>query len=664
LIYEFLLELFSAPSSLNFSINDFFKLHLIHTIELAKTMLEAVTADTNELANKMLMLLFNCGHIKKDAIAIVFLSISDIASKQQLQFSEDAIHLIQERSINAVEKESGIVLKSALSCIWSMSKMFRGLLDCVSPMLLCEAFKQAAKTQDFEVCCQILKIAALYDQSNHQTQCSEILSCSIELLSKDCCDSAFFDALLHLGSVQRDTPDIINKAVSKCLSEQIHLVEHQRIKSASSEQAKYTLPMYLGSLFGYVSPEHPFRRTAQDIVTRCLESHGIASFFGLQCLQIVPQHVDQLAGCFSDQPIYNEFVLKAFDDMTSDQSHESKFIQDVCAAFMLVSPDVFSPKLFANVHHSVQAMKIAAADQAVSAAAIALPKFLFFRKLLCQLMELSIDVPSVLIQNVLQLCFEVPLCLDGPFASISTVCVGILGIGLNLQVKAVDGECAILKFAQSDPQKLQAVVLDAILASLSNHGSNLAKDGMLQPVNDSILRLLRMYSISILSPSTSLAELTGSDASTKMFKSALTAIIASVEIMGSSISGELFQDIARCTCEFLERFSTPDRSAPTPAQPYGSTVQVWRAWEAFLKSQLSWSTVLSKAAIRKDDNGEQGYSLRDFTHSLRFLALELLSKLVSSAAFYALHPDFKKMILLRTILHLDDFQPEGYAFLR
>jgi hypothetical protein len=73
--------------------------------------------------------------------------------------------------------------------------------------------------------------------------------------------------------------------------------------------------------------------------------------------------------------------------------------------------------------------------------------------------------------------------------------------------------------------------------------------------------------------------------------------------------------------------------------------------------------MLTKAAIRKDDNGDAGYSLRDFTHSLRFLALNLLSKMASVPLFSMLDPALKTLILRCTIAHLDDFRPEGLLLL-
>jgi hypothetical protein len=220
----------------------------------------------------------------------------------------------------------------------------------------------------------------------------------------------------------------------------------------------------------------------------------------------------------------------------------------------------------------------------------------------------------------------------------------------------------VLTFAQRERAKTQAIILDVVLASMSssNLGSLAARDDMSQALNDSTIEMLRRFSIEMLLPSSSVPDLTGSDINTKMFKSALCACIAAVDVMGSAMSLDLFHAIAAGACEFLRKLSNP---TATSNQPVGSSVQIWRVWSAFLKSQMTWSTMLTKAAIRKDDNGDAGYSLRDFTHSLRFLALNLLSKMASVPLFSMLDPALKTLILRCTIAHLDDFRPEGLLLL-
>lgn len=73
---------------------------------------------------------------------------------------------------------------------------------------------------------------------------------------------------------------------------------------------------------------------------------------------------------------------------------------------------------------------------------------------------------------------------------------------------------------------------------------------------------------------------------------------------------------------------------------------------------MSWSSVLVKAAIRRDDS-DSGYNLRDFTFSLRLLALDLMSKLASAAQFRLLSEDLQKSCIQCIILHMDDLRPEG-----
>jgi len=123
--------------------------------------------------------------------------------------------------------------------------------------------------------------------------------------------------------------------------------------------------------------------------------------------------------------------------------------------------------------------------------------------------------------------------------------------------------------------------------------------------------------------------------------------LAVVRQLDSTMPIGLFQEIATASFEFLRRFST----APT-------TVQIWKAWEAFGRSAMGWPSVLVKACIRQDVN-DGGYTLRDFTHSLRFLALDLLSKVASAAFFRELDQDLQKNIIQSIISHLDDFRPEG-----
>ena len=266
---------------------------------------------------------------------------------------------------------------------------------------------------------------------------------------------------------------------------------------------------------------------------------------------------------------------------------------------------------------------------------------------------------NAVVQRILAICFQIPLSSDGPLAAISTVCVGILSIGLFLDLRAADGECAVLNFALENRSKTQAIIIDVVLASMSNSNldSNPARDGMSQAFNHSVIRMLQMFSVdvlppaSIMNPSSPNPELTGSDINTKIFKSALIACIAAVDAMGSTMPISLFQEIATGSFEFLRRFST----APT-------TVQIWKAWEAFGRSAMGWPSVLVKACIRQDVN-EGGYTLRDFTHSLRSLALDLLSKVASAALFQELNPELQKNILQSIISHLDDFRPEGACFI-
>jgi hypothetical protein len=663
-IFEFLLAVF-RPS---LSVNDFLMLHVTNTLALSRTMFERCVPETQEPACKVLIALLEYGKIKKDANTTVFSMISDIAHTE-FTFPREVIELAEEQAMKAITNESGTLLLASLACVLSILK-FKCKLDRISPAVLQRCFKSAAQAQDFEVCSKILEIAALCTPSNADMApiSAELFHDSIVLLSSDCSDAGFVQALSTLAAVHSDAAAILEQAVvqlaiestASSLSLDADGRGSKKMKTESAASIACTLPGFIGFLFGYVAPSHPLKSAIVTVVKRCLQSPGAARFFGMSCLCFIPNHspADQLAACFcSDE---SDIVLNAFSSMKNDQDTESKAIADAAAAFLLVSPEGFAPKLFAVAHGAVQSMTAATPDQAASVSAAALPKFLFFRKALAQWIDRSISIPSVLIGNVLDISFQVPLSSEGAFAAVSTVCVGILGLSLFLEFKGADNVCAVLKFAERDPAKTQAFIVDVVLASLSNSnlGSNLARDGMAQALNATTLQMLRQFSIAILppaSPGSPSPDLTGNDVNTKMFKSALTACIAAVDTMGSSMPPDLFQEIARCTCEFLGRFSA------TPA-----TVQIWRTWDALMKSQMSWPSVLVKAAIRQDVYGANNeFNFKDFTYPLRQLALVLLSKLASAAAFPTLNPDVQRAFLLRTISHLDDFRPEGIcAFVR
>jgi hypothetical protein len=666
-ICMFLLELFASFSKVASS--NFLKFHLNTVVGLLATILRVMGPEDQEAACKLVMALLEYGRSKKDATALVFNTISEITPTKQFQYSPEIIRSIQEQAIELIANESGSVLLSSLSCIFSISNFCDGALDKDIPSVLIECFKKASQMQppDFEVCCQILKIAALYGRASEHSQFSEILADGMFFLSKDCCNFAFVEVLCELAIVQRDAAPIIELAVARLKAESPGVA---RKKPTSVSLPECTLPVFIGFLFSNLSPSHLLRSTALAIVKNSLQASGLARIFGMQCLQFVPQRVDQLAAyCFDEADI----VLNAFVNMTSDHCDESNAIHDATAAYLMVNSEGFAKKLFDLVHGSVRSMIEATSDQLASAAAVALPQFLFFRKALGQWIERSIVKVvdgqlrwhggnmncNSLIQSMLELCFQVPLSSDGPYAAISNICAGILGMGLYLDFRGADGDCLVLTFAQKERAKMHAVILDVVLASLS--GSNSARDDMSQAVNDSTIQMIRLFSIEILAPSSSVPELTGSDVNTKMFKSALSACIAAIDAFGSAMSLDLFDAMASGTCEFLRRFSNP---TVTSNQPHGSSVQIWKAWGALGKSQMTWSTMLTKAAIRKDDNGDQGYTFRDFTHSLRSLALSLLSKVASAALFAMLRPELKTLIVQCVISHLDDFRPEGCFFFK
>jgi hypothetical protein len=678
-ICVFLLELFTSSRSLRFSVGDFLKSHFSAAMALSKTMLKIAVTETQESVGKLLIALLEHAKMRKDSSASVLFAICDIAEVKKYDFSPEVIALTQQQAIEAISNDSGSLLMSALSCIWSISNFCKCELDRVSPQLLLECFKKSAQTQppDFEVCNQILKIAALFAKLNQHKQFSEMLELGICFLSGDCGDSAFVEALAALSVVQSDAPAIVEKLVIQATTvpagSTFFDADDKVSKKMKSASSGCSLPSFLSFLYGYVDHSHRFRSCIVGLVKICLQTPGTACIFGMQCLQYIPHRVDQLVSCFSDEM---DVVLSAFASMNSDLGENSRAIHNATAAFLLVH-DSFAPKLFGIVRAAVEAMMQASSDQSL-ALALVLPKFLCLRKILGEWIEHSIlkivdgqirwngSIPSrdALIQSILDLCFQFLQSSDGAFPAISTVCVGILGIGLFLDFRGVDGDCPVLNFALKDRVKFQAIILDVVLASMSNsnQGSSLNRDGMSQAINDSTIHMLRLFSIDVLPPASSVPELsvpqlTGSDMNTKLFKSALSSCITCVETLGSSITFDLFQAIATGACEFLQRFSC---CVPSSAQPYGGSVQIWKAWEAFGKSQASWPTLMVKAAIRKDDSIDgQGYTLRDFTYSLRSLALNLLSKLLSAEVFHKQHPGLMKLILQCTVSHLDDFRPEG-----
>ena len=684
-IFQFLLDLFassSSSSSLKFSVSDFLKFHFIPAISLSKSVLQMATAENQEFACRLLVALLEYGRIRQDSSEKVFVAIADIAQVKKYEFSAEVIQIIQQQAIGLLTgSDVSTCLLSMLSCVRSILNFCKCSLDGITPPMLLQCFKTASQTRppDFEVCSQVSQIAALYALANDHPQFSELLEDGISFLSSDCCDFTFIEALSALAASHRNAPMVIEKAVAQMTAESkgnmlglSHDVDgrgSKKMKNASSASTECTLPGFLSVLYGHVEPSHPLRTALQDIVKRCLQTPGVALVFGMQCMQFVPQQTDQLAACLFDQA---DKVLNAFANMTVDQSEEElNAVHNATAAFLLVHSEEFASKLFHIVDADVAAMIKAAADEAVAvaAAAVAFPKFLFFRKVLGQWIERSIvkvvdgEIQwhgghmnrNAVVQKVLSICFQIPLSSDGPLAAISTVCVGILSIGLFLDLRAADGECAVLNFALENRSKIQAIIVDVVLASMSNSnlGSNPARDGMSQAFNHSVIRMLQLFSIdvlppaSIINPSSPNPELTGSDVNTKLFKSALLACIAAVDALGSTMPIGLFQEIATASVEFLRRFST----APT-------TVQIWKAWEAFGRSAMGWPSVLVKACIRQDVN-DGGYTLRDFTHSLRSLALDLLSKVASAALFRQLNQDLQKNIIQSIISHLDDFRPEG-----
>lgn len=683
-IFDYLISLFAsaaapaASNRLRFSASDFLKSHLGDALALSKSLLIMATPDSQGAACELTTALFEYGRIKEKGIDKIFLAISGVATEKKWAFSQDMGVSIEQRAIDSLSNESGAPL-STLKCIWSIFKFCRECtLNRITPVLLQNCFKKSSLgAVDFEVCSQILSIAALHPQSSDNPQFSEMLAHGIAFLSTDSCDSAFVEALSTLAAAHANAPAIVEKAVADMIAGSQGGLQglsldsdgrgSKKMKAASANSFECSLPSFISFVFGHVEPSHALRKSAESIVKRCFQSTGKALIFGMQCLQFIPQQPEQLVSCFSQEA---DIVLNAFAKMTSDTSQEeSDAIHDATSAFLLVLPDVFAPKFFAIVEGDVQAMIKSAAEDATAtaaAAAAAFPKFVFFRKALGQWIDRSIVKVedgeirwhgghinrNAVIQKILELCFQVPLSSDGPFAAISTVCVGVLGTGLFLDSKAPDGECAVLAFAQQTRSKTQAIIMDTVLSSIQL-GNSSARDGMSQILNASIIRMLQLLSVDILppasihNPSCSVPELSGSDVNTKLFKSSLLSCIGAVDAMGKDMPLELFQEIATGCCGFLRRFSTP----PT-------TVEIWRAWEAFNKSAMSWSSVLVKAAIRRDDS-DSGYNLRDFTFSLRLLALDLMSKLASAAQFRLLSEELQKSCIQCIILHMDDLRPEG-----
>jgi hypothetical protein len=686
-LFEYLISLFAsaaAPAaapktlSLRFSASEFLKSHLGNALALSKSLLIVVTPDSQVAACELTTALLEYGSIKGKGIDKIFLAISGVATEKKWAFSQTNCDSIEQLAIESLTNEGGAPL-SALKCVWSIFKFCSECsLNRIIPDLLQDCFKQySIGAPDFEVCSQILSIAALHPQSPHNSQFSKMLEHGITFLSSDSCDCAFVEALSTLAAAHANSPTIVEKAVSEMMSESQGGLQglsldtdakgSKKMKAASAKSFDCSLPSFISFVFGHVDSSHVLRRSAESIVKRCFQSTGKALIFGMQCVQFIPQQPEQLVACFPQEA---DIVLNAFAKMTSDTSQEeSNAIHDAASAFLLVLPEVFAPKFFAIVEGDVQAMIKSAAENptaTAAAAAAAFPKFVFFRKALGQWIDRSIVKVddgeirwhgghinrNAVIQKILELCFQVPLSSDGPFAAISTVCVGVLGTGLFLDCKAPDGECAVLAFAQQTRPKTQAIIMDAILSSIQL-GNSSARDGMSQIVNASIIRMLQLLSVDILppasihNPSCSVPELSGSDVNTKLFKSSLLSCIGAVDAMGKDMPLGLFQEIATGCCGFLRRFSTP----PT-------TVQIWKAWEAFNKSAMGWSSVLVKAAIRRDDS-DQGYNLRDFTHSLRSLALDLMSKLASAAQFRLLSEELQKITIQCIILHMDDLRPEG-----
>ncbi len=662
----FLLELFGSFAKVSSS--SFLKSHLITVVKLLVTMLQLLGPEDQEIACQLIVAVSEYGRIKKDAISIVLNAISDITATKNIQFPHEVIQSIQQQALDVIAKESGSLLLSSLSCVSNLSNCCDIAIVKEMPNVLIECFKKASQTQspDFDVCCKILNIAAFYGRDTEHSQFSEILTDGIYFLSRDSGNLAFVEALSELAVVHRGAAAVVEKAVAQLKAEPSGVLRRKHVSASCSE---CTFSDFIAFLFAKVPPSHQLKSCLLAVVKNCLQASGAARTFGMRCLQFVPQGVDQFAAYCLDE---SDIILNAFVSTSSDQNDESSAIHDATAAYMMVDPEGFALKLFDIVHGSVKNMIEAAADQLSCATAVALPQFLFFRKALGQWIERSIVKVvdgqirwhggkmncNCLIQKMLELCFQVPLSSDGPYAAISTVCAGILGMGLHLDVGAAAGDCVVLTFAEQQRSKMLSITVDAVLASLSvsNMAGSLLSEDMSPAVNNSTVRMLRLFSIDILTPSSSVPELNGSDVNIKMFKSALSACVLAIDAMGAAMSIDLLDAVAASTCAFLQRFSNP---TVTSNQPHGSSVQIWKAWGAFGKSQMTWSTVLTKAVIRKDDNGDQGYTLRDFTHSLRLLALGLLSKVAASSAFPMLRPELKILTLKCVISHLDDFRPEG-----
>jgi hypothetical protein len=686
-VLQFELDLFvmavappgAQQQPLKFSASDFLKSHFMNAIALSKTLLETAGPEHQEPAWNLLVALLQYGSIKQDSLEKVLVVIGDIAETKQIEFPPEVIQLIQQQCIDILAgSDVNSCTLSSLSCICSILKFCKCSLDGITPTVLLECFQKASQTRppEFEVCIQILNIAALHAQTSDHPQISEVLSLGIDFLTSDSCDSAFIEALSFLATAQRSAPAVIEKAVLQLttiaprLSDDAYGKGSKKLKTSVSASIECSLPGFLSFLYGHVNPAHPLKAAVEGVVKRCMETPGTALTFGMQCLHITPQQTHQLAARFSDQATVDT-VLNAFAKMSDLVDEKITAIHDATAALLLTNAE-FASRLFEIVDADVSTLiKVSADDTAnATAAAVVFPKFLFFRKALGQWIDRSIvkvvdgDIQwiegltncNAVIHRILEMCFRIPLSHDGALAAISTVCVGILSTGLFLDFRGPDGQSSVVNFAQKNRLKTQAIILDVVLAStmISSSGSNLNRDGMFQALNPSIVSMLQSFSLEILSPTSSVPELTGSDVNSKMFKSALLACTAAVDAMGSTMPLSLYQEIATGCSLFLRRFSNAD----DPKKP--TSVQIWKVWEAYggPNGALTWSLLLTKAAIRKDDS-EGGYSLRDFTHSLRSIALDLASKLASANLFPQLDAQLQEHIVQRIISHLDDFRPEG-----
>jgi hypothetical protein len=223
-IFQFLLDLFasSSSSSLKFSVGDFLKSHFIPAISLSKTLLQMASAENQESACRLLVALLEYGKIKRDSSEKVFVAITDVAQVKRYEFSAEVIQMIQQQAIELLSgSDVSTCLLSSLSCIRSILNFGKCTLDGITPAMLLQCFKKASQTRppDFEVCSQVLQIAALYALANDQPQFSELLEDGISFLSSDFCDSAFIEALLALAAAHRNAAVVIENAVVQMTAE-------------------------------------------------------------------------------------------------------------------------------------------------------------------------------------------------------------------------------------------------------------------------------------------------------------------------------------------------------------------------------------------------------------------------------------------------------------